>query len=282
MSLVETCTHGTLKGSFILNPHHTLEESAKNAPFVSPESSQSSLMYSAKFTDPEVLEPVLENLPFFLAHLHTKKERERARITWRWIGMLGSTCKVIHNSFIGFVLVAMDAAIPMCDALAVSFVLKQTWRTDTVVYEAGVRVLMKMMSAKMMSTDENDVTAEEECLRIAVWERGAFAVIASIKVNRVNTCMLKMTLHSFSWRFVCVTLLYVHSVHLQPLQFKSKNAHFCTWQRKMRGNCVSPLFTLSVKLRVLSLIIHSVGPCPFFMNLSSLMYLMFLYTHQYK
>jgi len=162
MSSVEACSLSPAcplsPDSFILNSDDALEESDvlsnasssswvivdSHASFISPESSQA--IYSVEFTSPEILEPVLDNLAFFLAHLSTKKERERARITWRWIGMLGSTCKVIHNSFIGFVLVAMDAAIPLCDALAVSFVLKQTWRTDTGVYEAGVRVLMKMMS----------------------------------------------------------------------------------------------------------------------------------------
>jgi hypothetical protein len=202
MSLVEACTHGTQKGSFILNPHHALEESAdaaKNAPFISPESSQSSLMYSAKFTDPEVLEPVLETLPFFLAHLHTKKERERARITWRWIGMLVSTCTAMHNALIQFVLGTLDAACSVGDARAVSLIIKQTWSNETGVHEAGVGALLTMMSAAIPNTKQfiacaaaqsNSIArsngtsnidpsgaAEEESLRLACWEHGALAVI---------------------------------------------------------------------------------------------------------
>jgi hypothetical protein len=59
------------------------------ASFISPDAS---LIYSAQFTSPDVLEPILDSMPFFLA-LHTKTERDRARITWRWIGMFACSCK---------------------------------------------------------------------------------------------------------------------------------------------------------------------------------------------
>ena len=59
------------------------------ASFISPDAS---LIYSAQFTSPDVLEPILDSMPFFLA-LHTKTERDRARITWRWIGMFNSCSK---------------------------------------------------------------------------------------------------------------------------------------------------------------------------------------------
>ena len=81
----------------------------------------------------------------------------------------------------------------------------QTWSIETGVHEAGVRALLTIMSAAMPNTKqfiacapdgsifnvpfdlaiELDCAAEEECLRIACWEHGGLAVIASMEVFRI-------------------------------------------------------------------------------------------------
>jgi hypothetical protein len=115
------------------------------ASFTSPDAS---LIYSAQFTSPDVLEPILDSMPFFLA-LHYKTERDRARITWRWIGMFACSCKGMKNYMVQFVLEALDQACGLGDARTVSRVLQQNWRVETGVYEAGVQALLTMMSAAM-------------------------------------------------------------------------------------------------------------------------------------
>ena len=93
--------------------------------------------------------------------------------------MFACSCKRMKNYMVQFVLEALDQACGLGDAPAVSYVLQENWRVETGVYEAGAQALLTVMSAAM----ELDCSAEEEeCLRIAVWERGAFAVIAVMQV----------------------------------------------------------------------------------------------------
>ena len=118
--------------------------------------------------------------------------------------MLVSTCTAMRNALIQFVLGNLDAACSVGDARAVSCVLEQTWSIETGVHEAGVRALLTMISATMPNTKkfiacapdgsifnvpfdlaiELDCAAEE-CLRIACWEHGGLAVIASMEVFRI-------------------------------------------------------------------------------------------------
>jgi len=130
---------------------------------------------------------------------------------------------------IQFVLKALDQACGLGDARAVSCVLAQNWRVETGVYEAGVQALLTMMSTAMPNIGQsvepapdgsifygvlarNDIAieldcTEEECLRIAVWEGGAFAVIESMKVFRIKKCILAFTYNFF------VTVPNVHCRH---------------------------------------------------------------------
>ena len=119
--------------------------------------------------------------------------------------MFACSCKGMKNYIVQFVLEALYQACGLGDARAVSCVLQQNWRVETGVYEAGVRALFTMMSAAIPNVGhsvepapdgsifygalarnniamELDCSAEEECLRISVWERGAFSVIASMQV----------------------------------------------------------------------------------------------------
>ena len=158
-------------------------------------SSQASLVYSAEFCSTEILEPVLDNVVSFLAN--TFPSGERARVTWRWIGMFSGTCKSIHASRNVLILSAIELANSIGDAKGVSWMLGQK-SLDSAVLEAGVTALLRMMpeidkdihhedlEAHLLSLEMLD-TVEDECLRIASWENGVAAVVAVMAACATTT-----------------------------------------------------------------------------------------------
>jgi len=156
----------------------------------SSDSSQASLVSSAEFMSPEVLEPMLDRLGPFLATRAdaTDPRREQIeRLDFKSIGLFVGTCKTVRAHRSALVRSALGCAGR--DALGVSFVLRQHWSTESRVHEAGCESLVKMMPHVQQLQSEALDDAEDECLRIGSWEHGILSIVHTMRVCIFDFCV---------------------------------------------------------------------------------------------
>ena len=134
----------------------------------------------------EVLEPVLDRVGAFLVQ-KLDVEDLWSRMSFKWIGLLASTCTTIHAARIPLFLSALEATGAAGDAQAISTILQQPWGEKTIIHEVGCKTLLSLLPA-LEETEGgalNDDDNEDEILRIACWEHGVSTVIHCLKVNSV-------------------------------------------------------------------------------------------------
>jgi hypothetical protein len=132
----------------------------------------------------EVLEPVLDRVGAFLVQ-KLDVEDPWSRMSFKWIGLLASTCTTIHAARISLFLSALEATGAAGDAHAISLILRQPWGEKTIIHEVGCKTLLSLLPA-LEETEGgalNDDDNEEEIMRIACWEHGVSTVIHCLKVN---------------------------------------------------------------------------------------------------
>ena len=135
----------------------------------------------------EVLEPVLDRVGAFLVQ-KLDVEDPWSRMSFKWIGLLASTCTTIHAARIPLFLSALEATGAAGDAQAISTILQQPWGEKTIIHEVGCKTLLSLLPA-LEETEGgalNDDDNEEEIMRIACWEHGVSTVIHCLKVNSAN------------------------------------------------------------------------------------------------
>lgn len=175
------------------------------SPRISSASSQASSCFisSAEFTSPEVLEPVLGHIAEFLV------SAGQGRVSWKWIGMMVCTCKVVLESRSALVLAGLRVAGLTGDVRGLSLVIRQSWTVETGVYQAGIQHLIGIMSKLEELQGERferlEDAEDDEMFRIVSWENGSASVISAMKQASLCSifCVRIVKYRAQSSFFVC-------------------------------------------------------------------------------